>query len=57
MMNTMVFDLNNLYGALNNCKNFSASVAEPEPHHFSGAGAATRCGSDGSGSKPDAKNR
>jgi hypothetical protein len=38
-------------------------VAEPAPHHFSGTGAATRCGSgtgsgsDGTGSKPDAQQK
>jgi hypothetical protein len=38
-------------------ENLVSSVAEPEPHHFGGAGATTRCGSgsDGFGSKPDVK--
>jgi hypothetical protein len=31
------------------------SVAAPEPHHFSGTGAVTRCGSYGFGSKPEVK--
>jgi hypothetical protein len=41
----LFFNLKSL-GPLNLKKRFSAaSVAEPEPHHFVGAGAVTRCGS------------
>jgi hypothetical protein len=36
---------------------FANSVAEPEPHHFCGAGAVTECGSDSPGAKLNLKHR